>query len=313
MGQRVYIMMTTALFGLASCGPTNEASKPAPEKADEASGEAQTAAPKDGAKTKELERLRQEAAAAVDEKDWPQARQSVKAGLALIGEGAGFEVEKAELLRLLGDAERETGAEMAARRHYTDAMALFHVQKNDPGRFETLLSKTLLEARRGDYSAADRELSQAEEFLAKLKERKYIAQYKIIEGRLASRKVDHQAAYDAIMEAIRIFEANKDHASRADALLLLAAEEDKLGMLPASRRSLNKALSLFEEQEDLDGKVRALHRLATYAEREKKYAKARKLLGQVEALYDQLDRQSDAANVRLHLNALPVPEKKDKK
>jgi tetratricopeptide (TPR) repeat protein len=265
------------------------------------------------AKKKELERIEQEARETLHAKDWGGARQIIRSGLKMSKDQRGFEIQNARLLLLLGDVERETGNEMEARRHYTDAMAIFHVQKNDVGRFETLLSKCQLEARQGDYAAATREISQAEAFLPKLKDRRHVGRFKMVQGHLASRQVEPKEASEAYMEAIRIFEAAKDHEARAEVLLLLAAEEDRLGQLADSKRSIEKALAIFNEKENLDGKVRALHRLATYAEREHKWAKARKLYKDVFELYEQLDQRSDAANVSRHLNALPVQEKDKKK
>jgi hypothetical protein len=304
-------MLAVALVGWPACGTQKEE----PPRPVEATGGSQQEAEdeKNDARQKELSRIEQEARDAIDKKAWPGARQIIGEGLRLSEDQRGLELEAAKLLLLLGDVERESGNEVEARRHYTDAMAVFHVNKDDRGRFETLLSTSQLEARRGDYSAAERELSEAETYIPKLKDRKLVGQFKMVKGWLASRQVKHQEAYDTFLEAIQIFEAGKDYASRAEALLLLAAEEDALGQLEASKRSLEKALSTFNEKEDLDGKVRALHRLATYAERERKFGKARQLFKEVLTLYEQLDQKSTAANVRQHLNALPVPESESKK
>ncbi len=313
MRRHHHIPFAAFLVMCGSCGPAEE-KPPAPTEDSDAENDRPAADDEQAlAKKKELERIEQEAQEAIANKDWGSARQIVRSGLKISEDRSGLEIQNARLLLLLGDIERETNNEMEARRNYTDAMAIFHVQKNDVGRFETLLSKCQLEAREGDYAAAERELTQAETFIPKLKDRHYIGRYKMVEGHLASRKVEPKAASEAYVEAIRIFEAVKDHDARAEALLLLAAEEDRLGQLPDSKRSIEKALAIFNEKENLDGKVRALHRLATYAEREHKWAKARKLYQDVLELYDQLDQRSAATNVGLHLNALPVQEKDKKK
>jgi tetratricopeptide (TPR) repeat protein len=310
LGQYPKTALALFFFGVMGCGsPKEEEVTPTAEPR-----ENEGAAPqRDEAKLKELKRIEQEVRDAVAVKDWTSARQIIESGLKLSENRIGLELQVAELLLLRGDVERETGNEMEASRYYTDAMAVFHVQKSDRGRFETLLGKSQLEASRGDYAAATRELEEAATYLPKLKDRTLVGKYKMIEGRLVSRQVKHQEAYDALLEAIQIFEASKDHTSRAEALLLLAAEEDMLGQFSASKQSLDKALALFSDKEDLDGKVRALHRLAAYAEREKKYAKARQLLKEVLELYEQLDQKSAAANVRRHLNSLPMPESGKKK
>jgi tetratricopeptide (TPR) repeat protein len=144
--------------------------------------------------------------------------------------------------------------------------------------------------------------------IPQLKDRALVGEFKLNLGRLASRQVKHKEAYDAYLEAITIYETIGDKRARAEVLLLLAAEEDALGQFAASRRSLEKAVRLFSEEEALDGKVRGLHRLAAYAERERKYGKARKLLEEVYEIYKELDQPSQAANVKRHLNALPAPE-----
>jgi hypothetical protein len=51
--------------------------------------------------------------------------------------------------------------------------------------------------------------------------------------------------------------------------------------------------------------VKALHRLAQFSVREEKYKTAREQFKQVEALYLQLGRQSDATKVNQHIAALP--------
>ena len=120
-----------------------------------------------------------------------------------------------------------------------------------------------------------------------------------------ARHVRHEEAAKAFLEAAKIFAIVKDNGARAESLLLLAAEEDSLGKDGESRRSLDKARSIFHEAGDKKGEAHAIHKLATLAERDKKWKRARSLLGKARELYLELDRVSDAAKVLQHINALP--------
>ncbi len=268
--------------------------------------------PGDNALQKELDELLQDIDVALEAGDWTRSRQLVNRGISLTSDKRGLELANAQMLLRLGKLEQQTGNETDARRHYTDAMAIFHVHKSDTGRFETFLATGQLETRRGDYVAAARNFEQANSLIPKLKDRSLVGRFQLAIAQLASRQVQHKKAFDAYKEAIDIFAALKDKQAQANTLILLAAEEDALGRLPGSRRSIERAVRLFDEEDNLEGKVRGMHRLATYAERERQYKKAKKLLEDVCELYQQLDMQGAAANVRRHLNALPVQEN-DKK
>lgn len=262
---------------------------------------------------KELEELIQDIDAALGSQDWTRSRQLINRGISLTSDKRGLELDNANMLLRLGKLEQQTANETEARRHFTDAMAMFHVHKSDMGRFETFVAMGQLETRRGDYVAAARNFEQASSLIPKMKDRSLVGRFKMAIAQLASRQVKHQEAFEAYKEAIDIFAVLKDKESQADALMLLAAEEDALGRLPGSRRSIERAVHLFGEADNLEGKVRGVHRLATYAERERQYKKAKKLYEEVYELYQQLDMQGAAANVRRHLNALPAEEsgKKD--
>ncbi len=277
-----------------------------------------TAAPKKVSKKSEshmsdskiLEQIEQDVLAASDTQDWARVRQLVKRGLNIIGKnGPGLELNQARLLLELGNVEQEKGRENEARRHYADAMAIFHVHKNDKGRFKTYLALGRLDARRGDYAAAAKQFESADALMPEAKDTKLFGVFKIETGRLASRKVNHEKALEDFSVAIKIFGATRNHKLMAETLLLMAAEEDALNRPAASRKNLTRALNLFKEQENLDGEARSLHRLAAHAEREKKYQKARKLLQKVHALYEKLDHKSRATTVKRHINALPEASK----
>jgi hypothetical protein len=182
------------------------------------------------------------------------------------------------------------------------------VHKYAKGSFEAFLAMAMLEARRGDYVAAERQLAEAEALLPSLNDSVQKGIFKLHTGRLASRRLKNKEAYDDFLEARRIFEEADNKAAVAESLLLLANEEDALDRGAECTRSLEKALKIYRLLEDPAGEVRTLHRLAGLAERDEKYNRARQLLKEVLALYDKLDQQSAAAKVRRHLNALPEEE-----
>jgi hypothetical protein len=145
----LYIFSLSALACILGCGGTREEappgeSDPVPEEEPQAEKVATKSI------EEEIDRLSLEVGEAMDVQDWPRARQLIGQGLELVSGKPGLERHNAGLLLKLGDIERETGNEPEARRHYTDAMAIFHVHKNHPGRFETFLAMGRLEARRGD-------------------------------------------------------------------------------------------------------------------------------------------------------------------
>jgi len=125
------------------------------------------------------------------------------------------------------------------------------------------------------------------------------------EGRLAAKMVDRQKARQHYLEAIRVFETERDKIRLAETLVYLSHEEDGLGNTDQCRRSLDRALALYRELKDKEGEASVLHRLARVAEREKQYKLARKLLKKVYDLYGELDRTADALRVKRHINALP--------
>jgi hypothetical protein len=110
------------------------------------------------------------------------------------------------------------------------------------------------------------------------------------------------------LEAIKIFETERDKKNTAETLLLLASEEDALGWMGALKNHLDRATAIFRDLGDMDGEARALHRLAGLAERDKKYNRAKQLLQKVEELYEKLDRTTAATNVGRHINSLPDDE-----
>jgi tetratricopeptide (TPR) repeat protein len=260
-------------------------------------------APATGDRLAEIER---NAEAAITDRDWPLARKLIDDGSELAKEG-GHEYDslRGRLLLLLGDVERENGQEVESRRCYADAMAIFRVQGDDVGRFTVHLAQGELEASRGDYAAAARELGSAEGLLAGIDDQVLKGDFLIHSGRLAARQMRHEDAQKAFAEAARIFDIVKDRGARARALLLLADEEDALDKTRQARRSLDKALAIFREVGDREGEVRALHKAAAIAVREGQHKKARSLLTKVRDLYYKLDRQSDAAKVQQHLSSLP--------
>jgi len=254
----------------------------------------------------EVSKLIEEARAAAESRDWPRARRAVRDGIALATSGGReHEVDRAALLLALGDVERETGREVEARRSFADAMAIYRVHGDSVGRLRVHLSQARLEERLGDYAAAERQIEEAEALAAKVEDPSLKGDLLIHSGRLASRQVDREKAYEAFLEAVRVFDVAKDQRSRAEAYVLLAFEEDAMGQTGQCRRSLEKALHVFEEIGDREGQVRALHRLATLEEREGNVRRARSQLEKVRDLYAELNRSADATKVDQHINAMP--------
>jgi hypothetical protein len=213
---------------------------------------------------------------AMAKRDWPLARKLLQDALKLAKQsGYDFELDRARMLNLLGDVEREGGKELDARRYYADAMAVYRVQGNGEGRFTVHLSQGELEAGRGDYAAASREYAAAEALLAEVDDRQLEGAFLIRRGKLASRQMRPEDAIKAFTEAAKLYDIIKDQKARAEALLALAGEEDALDHERQCRRALDKALAIFREIGDKDGEVRALHKAAALAERAKQYRKAR--------------------------------------
>ena len=262
---------------------------------------------------KELDRLEADAKAAVTAGDWVTAKQLIQQGIESTEPNRDLDLIMARFLLLKGEVSLNVGDHPNARRYFTDAMAVFHVRKNDPGRFETFIALGRLEEQRGDYAAAERQFEEAETLKPKIVDKALLGKFLVAKGRLAARQMDHNKAAENYTEALQIFDTIKDNTLRAETLLLLAQEEEMLGRLGSSTQSLQRAAKLFGDADNLDGKVRAVHRLATYAEREKKYASARRLFNEALEIYRKLDQQTAATSVERHLSALPVPENDTKK
>jgi tetratricopeptide (TPR) repeat protein len=253
-----------------------------------------------------LDHIEQDVHQAIKDGDRVRAKQLIDVGLEMVAEqGPGFELNQARFILAAGNVARESGNEIEARRHFDDAMAIFHVHKDQKGRVETYIALGQLETRRGDYVAASRQFAAAEALMPGLKDRRLPGVFSLNMGRLASRQVKREQAYKHFVEAIRIFGTLKDKQDMAETFLLLATEEDAMGRTRASKRSIEKALRIFRRIENIDGEARSLHRLAVLAEREKNYQQTRKLLLKVHGLYDKLDRKTAATTVMRHINALP--------
>ncbi len=262
----------------------------------------------------EFEALEADIAAALKDRDWPLAKRVIKIGVEKTSAGGSeFETMRARFLLQKGNLLRDQGDEVAARRNYADAMAIFRVHGDQVGRFEVHLAQCQLEEILGDYAAASRDLAQAELLLSKNEDTNLKGAFLIRSGRLAFRQVKHDEAYEAFLEAVRTYAQAKDRTAQAGALVLLSDVEDHKGDASQCRRSLEKALAIFKKSGNKNGEVRALHKLATLAERDKKFRKARALFQKAHDLYRELDRQSDATRVQQHINALPEPGKKKKK
>jgi tetratricopeptide (TPR) repeat protein len=287
---------------IAGCGVQQET--PAKEKNVPEIKPVQVDAEVNHSEKKVLDKLQADISECFRTKDWPAAERAIREGLNKTEGRPGLEITNAHFLMFRGDAALELGNEPDARRYFTDAMAVFHVHRNEEGRFEAFTALGRLEARRGDYAAAERQFEQAEALKEKLANRSLEGKFLIEKGRLASRQMKGTEASGFFQEALTIFDTAKDKQSMAEVLVLLAQEDDMLDRLSAARRGLERAAVLFDEIKDMDGKARAIHRLATFAEREKQTAKAVRLYGEAAALYESLGRRSAAANVERHLSTL---------
>ncbi|MCP4599110.1 MAG: tetratricopeptide repeat protein [Proteobacteria bacterium] len=294
------------LFSVAACSGSTAEDGTADTSLGSPASQAEVKDRDHNSRAKEIEHIIKDVNKAKSDRDWIRTKQAIGRGLELIEKGgAGLELQQARLLLDLGNVEREEGQETEARRHYADAMAIFHVHKSDAGRFETYLAMGQIEERQGDYATAARLYTSAEALLPNVKDSILDGKLKLHTGRLARRQVRHEKAREDFIEAVKIFDTTGNKKLMAETLLLLAAEEDTLGHTRAYRGRLDKALSIFRDLGDMDGEVRALHRQAALAEREKKYKKAKQLLKKVYELYDKLDRTTAAITVKRHINALP--------
>lgn len=253
-----------------------------------------------------LELLAKEAQAALDAGDAREAGRLVGRGLAEAAAGGeAREAAKGRFLRIRGDLARDEGRTIDARRDYADAMAIFRVEGVDPGRFEVFVSQAQLEEIQGDTAAAERELAEAATLLPRVGDDALRGAYHRQVGRLAFVHARYPEACAAYAEAAKSFSSAKERRQHAETLLLLAVAQDEGGDAPLARRTLDKSLATFVELGDKGGEVRALHRLARFAERDGQTGKARTLLTKVLALYEELGRRSDAAKVARHLESLP--------
>ena len=311
-------MLTILVSALLAAGCSGDPGDPEGSIDDEGTGSSASAkrAKKESAEKlqHELKGLEADIAAALKDRDWSLAKRVIGIGVEKANAGGNeFETMRARFLLQKGNLLRDKSDEVAARRNYADAMAIFRVHGDQVGRFEVHLAQCQLEEILGDYAAASRDLAQAEVLLSQNEDANLKGAFLIRSGRLAFRQVKYDEAYEAFLEAVRIFAQAKDRMAQADALVLLSDVEDHKGETSQCRRSLGKALAIFKKSGNKDGEVRALHKLATLAERDKKYRSARTLLQKAYKLYKELDRPSDATKVQQHINALPEPGKKKKK
>ncbi len=143
-------------------------------------------------------------------------------------------------------------------------------------------------------------------------DRTVVAEYLVEKGRLASRKMKPDQSIPLFQEAVSIFEVQKDKRRIAETLVLIAQDQDFADRLSDARRALERAVVLFDESKDLKGKARALHKLATYAEREQQTAKAERLYNEALALYESLGNRSAAVNIERRLSAIKSAEPSSK-
>jgi tetratricopeptide (TPR) repeat protein len=261
---------------------------------------------------KALDQVMSEAREALRDEDLSTAGRKIADGLEKTENRPGLEILNAQFLLLRGDAAFQEGIEPDARRYYADAMAVFHVHKNDEGSFKTFTALGRLETGRGDFAAAERQFEQAEALKPKIDSRTIVADFLIEKGRLASRKMKSDESVPLYQEAMSVFEAQKDKRKMAEILVMLAQDEDFADRMGEARRALERAVALFDETKDLKGKARALHKLATFAEREQQNAKAERLYSEALTIYESLGNRSAAVNIARRLSTLKSAEPESK-
>jgi hypothetical protein len=260
----------------------------------------------DDALVKLFESLEQQAEKALDGEELVQARQLVDKGLHRTQKaGRKYELYEARFALLKGKLEHLQGSTGEARRFFGDAMAIFRIRKNMPGTFEVRLAQATLEETGGDFAAAQRELDEAKKLLPKIESINLKVEFTFKQAELFASQMKHQDAARLFLEAAEQFHANKNQSREADAYVALAACEEAQEKPLQSKNILNKAYKIYLAAKDKEGAVKALHRLAQFSVREEKYKTAREQFKQVEALYLQLGRQSDATKVNQHISALP--------
>jgi tetratricopeptide (TPR) repeat protein len=253
-----------------------------------------------------LKEIQADMQAALAAEDWAKAGRLADQGASLAtGQGKDADLIRARFVYGQAEVARRTGRLEDARRLYTDALAAFHVFSDTDGKFLVNLAMGQLEEQRGDQVSAERHFAESEAMLPQITDRRLTGVFEVEMGKLAVRQVKHEEAYRRFANALKIFEAASAKADAAETLLALATEEDGMERGASCARSLEKALRIFREVGDPKGEVRALHRLASLAVRDRQYAKARGLLEKTIELYERLDNRSSAAAVRRDLAALP--------
>ena len=250
--------------------------------------------------------LEQKAVDALGAEEYVMAKQLIDRGLQKTQKaGRKYELYEARFSLLKGKLEHLKGSSTEARRFFGDAMAVFRIRKNMPGTFEVRLAQATLEEGGGDFAAAQRELDEAEKLLSQIDSANLKVEFTFKQAELYASQMKHQDAARLFLEAAEQFHTNKNASREADAYVALAGCEEALEKPQESKNSLNKAYKIYLAAQNKEGAVKALHRLAQFAVREEKYKTAREQFKQVETLYLELGRQSDATKVNQHIAALP--------
>jgi tetratricopeptide (TPR) repeat protein len=299
----VMFILSTSMTVLPACS----SSPPAPDgdKASDTPAAPASAAP-DKARQTEFADMIQDARGFLRKEDTAAASRIIDRGLADSREaGRDWELFYAEFQLLSGNLRRAGSDPLEALRKYADAMAIFRVHNSAQGQFEGFLELASLEEDRGDFAAAERQLTEAEAHIPRIDDKKLLARYEVCRGRIDAGRLNHAAAIKRFAEAATIFSRAGDKLSQAEALLLQASSEDAIDDVRSARGSIDKAGRLYTEENFTPGIVRTTHRLAILAAREGQYKKARELLSKARSLYLTLGKTSDAAKIDQHINALP--------
>ncbi|MCK9522944.1 MAG: hypothetical protein M0R76_07845 [Proteobacteria bacterium] len=301
--RRALLSVLGALCCLAACSP----SKPADD-APPADASADAAALPEAARARQQNYADSlgEARQFIQRENLSAAARIVDAGLRKTKEdGRDWELYYAEFQLLSANLQRAAFAPLESLRRYADAMAIFRVHDHSAGQFEVLLELAVLEEDRGDFAAAERQLDEAATHLPRIDAPRLLARYDVCRGRVEAGRMNHAQALQHFAEADKRYAKAKEKLAQADTLFLAASSHDAQTDTRRARVALEKAAALYGEENFAPGVVRATHRLAILAERDKQYKKAKALLTKTRQLYLELGKHSDAAKVEQHIHVLP--------
>lgn len=297
------LILFSMLLIVSSC---NISPKKAPADTSQIPRGESTAPELNPSKVNAFSKLEQQAIRACDSEQIVLCKQLIAKGIKKTqAAGRQYDLFEARFSLLQGTVEQRQNNSIDARRHFADAMAIFRIRKNPQGTFEVHLAQAALEENTGNFSAAQREIDEAQKLLPKVADQNLRGLFITQQAALLVSQMNHKEAAKLFLEAAELFRSLNNKKREADAFVQLAACEEAMEKIRESKNSLEKAYKIYIAEDDKEGAVVALHKLALFSVQEEKFKKAREQLKRVEGLYIELDRQSDATKVNQHLSALP--------